>query len=67
MKHVIQIAPEDDVRAWGILVRHSPGIALPNRIVIVSDEAVKTLREAGVRFDELAAPAAKEVVTSERV
>jgi hypothetical protein len=52
MKHVIQIAPEDDARAWGILVRHSPGIALPNRIVIVSDEAVRTLREAGVRFDE---------------
>lgn len=52
MKHVIQIAPDDDARAWGILVRHSPGIALPNRIVIVSDEAVKTLREAGIHFDE---------------
>lgn len=67
MKHVLQIAPEDDARAWGIQVRHSPGIALPNRIVIVSAEAVTTLREAGILFDELAAPAAKEAVTSERV
>lgn len=53
MKVVIQVAPEDDARAWGILIRHSPGIALPNRVVVISEEAVRALRDAGIQFKEL--------------
>ncbi len=50
MKVVIQISAADDAKAWALLVRHSPGIALPNRTLIVSEEAVAALRESDIRF-----------------
>jgi hypothetical protein len=53
MKVVIQISAKDNAKAWAFLVRHSPGTALPNRTFIVSEEAVRALREAGIRFTEL--------------
>ena len=53
MKIVIQISPRDSAKAWSLLVRHSPGVALPDRVFIVSEEAVRTLREARIRFSEL--------------
>jgi MoaA/NifB/PqqE/SkfB family radical SAM enzyme len=53
MKVVIQVAAKDSAKAWGILVRHSPGTALPNRTFIVSEEAARALREAGVKFTEI--------------
>jgi hypothetical protein len=53
MKLIIQIAEADDAKAWGLLLRHSPGHALPNRTFIVSKEAVDALREAGIRFRQL--------------
>jgi hypothetical protein len=53
MKVVIQISAADDAKAWALMVRHSPGVALPNRTFIVSEEMVRALREAGIRFTEL--------------
>jgi hypothetical protein len=53
MKVVIQIAASDKVKAWGLLVRHSPGTALPNRTFIVSEEAVRALRAVGIKFTEI--------------
>jgi hypothetical protein len=53
MKIVIQVSPRDSAKAWSLLVRHSPGVALPDRMFVVSDEAVRALREAGIRFSEL--------------
>jgi hypothetical protein len=53
MKVPIQVCAADDAKAWAILVRHSPGKAFPNRIFVVSEEAVKALREAGIGFTEL--------------
>ena len=53
MKVVIQIAAKDNAKALGILLRHSPGVALRNRIYVVSADAVRALTEAGVRFTEL--------------
>lgn len=71
MKVVIQISAADDAKAWALLVRHSPGVALPNRTVIVSEEAVCALREAGIRFTELSRdaemPGPKGAVTGERI
>ncbi len=71
MKVPIQVCIADDAKAWAILVRHSPGRALPNRIFVVSEEAVKALREAGVRFTELpkdAVPAESQgVILGERI
>ena len=53
MKMVIQVAESDDARAWALLQRHSPGVALPNRTFVVSDEAVAALRQAGMGFSVL--------------
>ena len=39
MKTVIQVSPRDSAKAWALLVRHSPGVALPDRTFVVSEEA----------------------------
>ena len=53
MKIVIQVQPRDSAKAWAMLVRHSAGVALPDRVFVVSEEAVRALRKAGVRFAEI--------------
>lgn len=53
MRVRIQVAPADDAKAWGILIRHSPGEAFPDRIFVISEAAVAALREAGIHFTEL--------------
>jgi hypothetical protein len=53
MKIVIKVSPSDSANAWSLLVRHSPGVALPDRMFVVSEEAVRALRKAGIRFSEL--------------
>jgi hypothetical protein len=53
------------------MVRHSPGVALPNRTFIVSEETVRALREAGIHFTELSRgvkePGPQGVPTGERI
>jgi hypothetical protein len=53
MKIVIRVTDQDRARAWGFLVRHSAGTALPNNTFIVSDLAVVGLRNAGIDFTEI--------------
>jgi hypothetical protein len=53
MRVFIQIAETDSARAWALLVRHSPGTALPDRTFIVSEDATRALREAGIKFEEI--------------
>jgi hypothetical protein len=53
MRVLIQVHPSDDAKAWAILQRHSPGMALPNRTFVVSEVAARALRERGIRFTEL--------------
>ncbi len=53
MKTVIRVSPRDSAKAWALLVRHSPGMALPDRVFVVSEEAVRALRKAGIRFTQL--------------
>lgn len=71
MKVVIQVSKDDDAKAWALMVRHSPGVALPNRTFVVSEEAVSALRAAGIRFTELSrnveAPGPHGVATGERI
>jgi hypothetical protein len=43
----------DSAKAWALLARHSPGVALPDRVIVVSDEAVRALAKAGNRSTEL--------------
>ena len=53
MNTVIRVSARDSAKAWALLVRHSPGVALPDRVFVVSDEAARALRKAGIRFTEL--------------
>jgi hypothetical protein len=53
MKIVIQVATAHDAKAWAILQRHSPGVALPNRTFVVSEGAADELRQAGIQFHVL--------------
>jgi hypothetical protein len=52
-------------------LRHSPGTVLPNRIYVVSEDAAKQLREAGVEFTALSrasnAPTLEGVGLGERI
>ncbi|HEX4589713.1 MAG TPA: hypothetical protein VH120_07275 [Gemmataceae bacterium] len=53
MKVAIEVDARDSAKAWAMLVRGTPGMALPGRVFIVSEAAVRALRKAGVRFTEL--------------
>jgi hypothetical protein len=50
---VIRFSARDAAKAWAVLVRHSPGMAQPDRTFVVSEEAARALRKAGIRFKEL--------------
>jgi len=68
---VIQIAEADDAKAWALLQRHSPGVALPKRTFVVSQEAAEALRQAAIRFVVLSSDAhtsmPEGVTTGERI
>ena len=71
MKAVIQFTKPEEVRALPILLRHSPGAALPNRTYVLDEEAVAELRKSGVEFVVLSreshAPGLEGVGSGERV
>jgi hypothetical protein len=71
MKTIIQLSEAEEAKALLLLLRHSPGTVLPNRTYVVSAEAAKQLREAGVQFTELSresnAPSLKGVGSGERI
>jgi hypothetical protein len=52
MRTIIRVSPGDSTKAWSLLVRHSPGVALSDVVFVVSEEAVRALRKAGIRFSE---------------
>jgi hypothetical protein len=68
---IIQLSEVEEVKALPILLRHSPGTVLPNRIYVVSEDAAKQLREAGVEFTALSrasnAPTLEGVGLGERI
>jgi len=53
MKTAVRFTKAQEAKALPILLRHSPGMVLPNRTYVLSDEAVSAVREAGIRFEEL--------------
>jgi hypothetical protein len=71
MRIVIRVAAKDCAKAWGLLVRHAPGTALPDRTFVISEDAAKLLSDSGIEFTELSreagAPTGEEVVTSARI
>ena len=54
MKVAVKVVAKDVARAWDILVRHSPGMALADRTFVISDGAARALRKAGIKFREIA-------------
>ena len=71
MKVVIQVAPRDDAKAWALLQRHSPGVALPNQTFVISPAAVLELRRQKIDFvvlsDDSAPFLGRGVAAGERI
>jgi hypothetical protein len=53
VKVIIQLTPDQEAKALPILLRHSPGMVLPRRTYVLSDNALRALRRAGIGFSEL--------------
>ena len=71
MKMVIKMSASEEAKALPILLRHSPGIVLRDRTYVVSEEAARSLRLAGVQYTELsresASPSIEGVSAGERI
>jgi hypothetical protein len=70
MKIIIQLSREEEAKALPILLRHSPGMILPDRTYVLGEDVVGQLQNAGIRFTQLSrealAPCLEEVA-GERV
>jgi hypothetical protein len=53
VKIIIQLSQEEEVKALPLLLRHSPGMILPERTYVLGEDAVGLLRNAGIRFTQL--------------
>ena len=69
MKVIIRLTKEAEAAALPVLLRHSPGMILPERTYLLAEDAIRALRQAGVRFTEVGreAPVGLEEVAGERV
>jgi hypothetical protein len=56
-KVIIRLTAKQEARALPILLRHSPGTILPERTYVLSEEAVRALRQAGIEFTEVGSEA----------
>jgi hypothetical protein len=54
MKMVIRLSRKEELKALPILLRHSPGMMLRNRLFVLSEEAVKVLHGQRIRFSVVA-------------
>jgi len=70
VKIIIQLSKEEEAKALPVLLRHSPGMILPERTYVLDEDAVGSLRGAGIGFTQLSreavAPSLEEVA-GERV
>ena len=71
MKIILRFSASQEAKALPILLRHSPGMVLPGRTYVLSEDSVRALLQAGVRFTELSreadVPDPAEAATRERV
>jgi hypothetical protein len=65
MTVVIQVAETDDAKAQALLRKHSPENAEPKRAFVIPEEAVESLRQAGIDFVVLAADASQPISTDQ--
>ena len=52
-RSTIRFTKKEELKAIPILFRHSSGMMLPGDVYVISEEATRALRDAGVRFSEL--------------
>ena len=57
LKVAVRFSKSEEAKALPIVLRHSPGMVLPDRTYVLSAQAVNALREAGIRFEELSTEA----------
>lgn len=62
MRIAIQFTEREEQKALPILLRHSPGMVLRDRIYIITADAARALRAARVRFTELSRDADSSIV-----
>lgn len=71
MKVIVRFSAREELKALPILLRHSPGMVLPDRTYVISADAARTLRDAGVRYTELASerepPSVEGAAPGERI
>ncbi len=71
MKVAVRFSKTEEAKALPIVLRHSPGMVLPERTYVLNAEAVSALREAGVRFEQLSieanAPSLAGAVSGARI
>ena len=71
MRVVIRLTREEEAKALPLLLRHSPGTVLPDRMYVIGEKAAKELRLAGVDFVEVSresnAPKLEGVGPGERI
>ena len=71
MNVIIRLTRREETKALPILLRHTPGMVLPDRRYVLRPEAVAALRAAGVRFTELSresnVPSQDGAVSGERI
>ncbi len=53
MKIAVRFSDKEEIKALPILLRHSAGMMLPSDVYVISEDAARSLRDAGVRFQEL--------------
>jgi hypothetical protein len=71
MSVILQFTADEEAKALPILLRHSPGSILPNRVYAVDESAAQALREAGISYREvrpqLNLPTVEDMSIGERI
>jgi hypothetical protein len=63
LKVIIQLSREDEVKALPILLRHSPGMVLPDRTYVLEEDAAGQLQAADIQFTQLSRNLSATAVT----
>ena len=71
MRIVIRLSQDEEAKALPILLRHSAATVLPDRTYVITEDAARKLRQAGVDFVEVSrestAPKFEGVGLGERI
>jgi hypothetical protein len=71
MKVVVRFSAREELKALPILLRHSPGTMLRDQTFVITAEAARALRDAGVKFEvigsEVNPPSPEGAESGERI